>query len=102
MPDVNEPNRAAMYLKHIWTKRRNGQSHNSAPLSALDKTTRQKISNEILPFAKTWMEVESKMLSKRYQLEKDKYHMISLICAIKKQKKNAEKKIRERQSKKQI
>jgi len=35
--------------------------------------------NEILSFAKTWMELEGIMLSEISQLEKDKYHMISLI-----------------------
>jgi len=34
--------------------------------------------NEILPFAMTWMEVESIMLSEVSQSEKDKYHMILL------------------------
>ena len=38
--------------------------------------------NEILPFATTWMELEGIMLSEIRQSEKDKYHMISLICAI--------------------
>ena len=38
--------------------------------------------NEILPFATTWMELECIMLSKISQSEKDKYHMISLICGI--------------------
>ena len=36
--------------------------------------------NEILPFAMTWMELECIMLSEISQSEKDKYHMISLIC----------------------
>ena len=36
--------------------------------------------NEILPFAKTWMELEGIMLSEISRSEKDKYHMISLIC----------------------
>ena len=35
--------------------------------------------HEILPFAKTWMELEGIMLSKISQSEKDNYHMISLI-----------------------
>ena len=35
--------------------------------------------NEISLFAMTWMELESLMLSKISQSEKDKYHMISLI-----------------------
>ena len=38
--------------------------------------------NEILPFATTWMDLESIMLSEVSQKEKDKYHMISLICGI--------------------
>ena len=38
--------------------------------------------NEILPFARTWMELEGIMLSKISQSEKDKYHMISLIHGI--------------------
>ena len=38
--------------------------------------------NEILPFPKAWMESESIMLSEISQTEKDKYHMISLICGI--------------------
>ena len=35
--------------------------------------------NKILPFATTWMELESIMLSEISQLEKDKYHIISLM-----------------------
>ena len=35
--------------------------------------------NEILPFVTTWMELEGIMLSEISQLEKDNYHMISLI-----------------------
>ena len=38
--------------------------------------------NEIMPFAATWMEVEITILSEVSQKEKDKYHMISLICGI--------------------
>ena len=38
--------------------------------------------NEILPFVKTWMELQCIMLSEISQLEKDKYHMTSLICGI--------------------
>ena len=36
--------------------------------------------NEIMPFAATWMDLEIIILSKVSQKEKDKYHMISLIC----------------------
>ena len=38
--------------------------------------------NEILPFATVWMELECIMLSEISQSEKDKYHMISLVCGI--------------------
>lgn len=38
--------------------------------------------NEILPFATTWIELESIMLSEISPSEKDKYYMISLICGI--------------------
>ena len=38
--------------------------------------------NEILPFATTWMELECIMLSEISQSEKDKYHMTLLICGI--------------------
>ena len=37
--------------------------------------------NEIMPFAATWMDLEI-ILSEVSQTEKDKYHMISLICGI--------------------
>ena len=38
--------------------------------------------NEIMPFAATWMDLEIVTLSEVSQKEKDKYHMISLICEI--------------------
>ena len=38
--------------------------------------------NKTMPFAATWMELEIIILSKVSQKEKDKYHMISLICGI--------------------
>ena len=38
--------------------------------------------NEIMPFAATWMDLEIFILSEVSQTEKDKYHMISLICGI--------------------
>ena len=38
--------------------------------------------NEIMPFAATWMDLEIITLSEISQTEKDKYHMISLICGI--------------------
>ena len=37
---------------------------------------------EIMPFAATWMNLEIIILSEVSQTEKEKYHMISLICGI--------------------
>ena len=38
--------------------------------------------NEILPFATTWMDLESIMFSKISQTEKEKYCVISVTCGI--------------------
>ena len=38
--------------------------------------------NEIMPFSVTWMDLEIIILSEVSQIEKDKYHMTSLICEI--------------------
>ena len=38
--------------------------------------------NKIMPFAATWIQPESVILSGVSQKDKDKYHMISLICGI--------------------
>ena len=38
--------------------------------------------NKIMPFAATCMQLEITILSEVNQKEKDKYHMISLICKI--------------------
>ena len=38
--------------------------------------------NSIMPFAATWMELETLILSEISQKDKDKYHMISLITGI--------------------
>ena len=35
---------------------------------------------QILPFVAGWMDLDSIMLSEISQVEKDKYHMISLMC----------------------
>ena len=43
--------------------------------------------SEILPFGTTWMDREGITLSEISHMEKDKYHMISLICGILKQTK---------------
>ena len=47
--------------------------------------------NEILPFAKTWMDLDGTMLSEISQTEKDKYHIISFICGTKTQYKQINK-----------
>jgi len=38
--------------------------------------------NKIMPFAATWIELETLILSEVSQKEKDKYHMMSLISGI--------------------
>ena len=38
--------------------------------------------NELMPFTETRMNLEILILSEVSQKEKDKYHMISLICGI--------------------
>ena len=38
--------------------------------------------NKIMPFAATWIELETLVLSEISQKKKDKYHMISLITGI--------------------
>ena len=38
--------------------------------------------NEIMPCVATWMDLEIIILSKVSQKEKDKYHILSLICEI--------------------
>ena len=38
--------------------------------------------NKIMPFAATWVELETLILSEVNQKEKDKYHMISLLSGI--------------------
>ena len=40
------------------------------------------VKKNILSFATVWMVLENIMLSEISQSEKDKYHMISLMCGI--------------------
>ena len=40
------------------------------------------IKNKIMPFVATWVDLEIVILSEVSQTQKDKYHMISLICGI--------------------
>ena len=40
--------------------------------------------NEIMPFAATWIVLEIIILCEASQTEKDKYHMVVLVCGIKK------------------
>ena len=44
--------------------------------------------NEIMPFVATWMHLEIVILSEVSQMEKDKYHMVSLICGSKEKNSN--------------
>ena len=37
---------------------------------------------KIMPFAATWMDLQMIILSKVSQKEKDKYHMISVMCRV--------------------
>ena len=38
--------------------------------------------NNVMPFVAAWMQLEMIILSEVNQKEKDKYHMISLICGV--------------------
>ena len=38
--------------------------------------------NGIMPFAATWMDLDMIILSEVSQTERDKYHMIPLICRL--------------------
>ena len=40
------------------------------------------IKGKLMPFSAAWMEIETLILSEVNQNEKDKYHMVSLICGI--------------------
>ena len=38
--------------------------------------------NKIIPFAATWMDLEIVILNEVSQTQKDKYHIILLICGV--------------------
>ena len=38
--------------------------------------------NEIIPFAASWMDLETIILRELSQIEKDKHHKITIICEI--------------------
>ena len=40
------------------------------------------VKKKILPFVTVWMDLKNIMVSEISQSEKDKYHMISLICGV--------------------
>ena len=61
------------WIKKMWCI--HTHTHTLEYYSAIKK-------NEIMPFAATWMDLEVIILSEVSQKEKDKYHMISLICGI--------------------
>ena len=51
------------------------------PVYAMEYYTAMK-KNEIMPFAATRIDLEIIILSEVSQTEKDKYHIVSLICGI--------------------
>ena len=46
------------------------------------ETTQEEKKKKVSPFATVWMDMENIMLSEISHSEKDKYHMISLVCGI--------------------
>ena len=46
------------------------------------KTDQKRLGKKMMPFAATWMELETLILSELSRKEKDKYYMISLITGI--------------------
>ena len=48
------------------------------------------IKNEILPFARPWMDLGGIMLNEKSHTDKDKYRMSSLTCGIRKTEQQTE------------
>ena len=44
--------------------------------------------NEVVPFAETWMDLETVIQSEASQKKRNKYHIISLICRIQKNRRD--------------
>ena len=60
-----------IYKSHIWKQ----PKYPWAEYSAIKK-------KGVLPFVTTWMDLEGTMLCEISQTEKDKNHMISILCRI--------------------
>ena len=60
---------------HTHPKHTHTHTHPMEYYSAIKK-------NEIMPFVAIWMDLGITILSEVSQTEKDKYHMLSLICRI--------------------
>ena len=79
--DQNHQDAGVAYLKP--NKFKNVFSKKEATHACIRKQLLMAIKrNEIMPFAVTWMDLEIIILNEVSQKEKDKYHMISLICGI--------------------
>ena len=61
------------YNSQVWKQPKCPETHTVEYYSIVQK-------NEIMPFATTWIDLESIMLSEIRQVEKNKYHMISFVC----------------------
>ena len=72
-----------MWCTHTHTHTHTPQEYYSAIkkeyYSAIKK---EYYSAKIMPFAATWMDLETIILSEVSQTETDKYHMIPLTCGI--------------------
>ena len=71
-PSTDEWIKKTWYIYIQW--KTTNTSPNGIPLSHKK--------NEIMPFAATWMLLETVILSEVSQKEKDKYHRIPLTCGI--------------------
>ena len=65
---------SSMSSPHEWIKKM-WYIHTMQYYSAIKK-------NKIMPFASTWMELEILILSEGSHKQRERYHIISLICGI--------------------